>query len=542
MSDKKKRTGRRNTLPNSKSDTDIGDTNSDTKLSDAAVSIPIKRKDTPIPPKRKVSEVTSPESPKYKLRPIPSRRKDSDSNTELRLQHRRVSQCIVEDRNKEDRSIAQLILDQTSPGDESLWGYSDEEIALSQEKTTQRLSKIENKLDLLNQAQSEESVDNISIHSTDHSDEEEYNSILDSPTTTKQYTEKTNLSSSGEETLRYIDQAYQAHILTPIMASTPTPGGNKPKTPRSKLSDEIAEYMNGDEYNDKLKQMINKSIKDLFGETIEPMIGTRLDKIENDITSNNKVLSNLVEKIDKLDITRVDNKIKDFEKKITKADIKSVNDKLDEFEEKVTEINPVANSELVNTVDFIEQQLRANHLIISGIPERKDEDLERIVIALGKKLGVKILSSDINAAYRSGQSLNGRPKIITIKFQNQKVRRKLYRGRIKLRLEEKEDEEDMQTDQKPEGEAEGAVGGAESRAGTSKEEDGNKKKTFQVFINEDLTPKRAKIYKAVREIAIPRKWQTWTENGIIFLRTRVGTAAKKILTDSDLKDLKKQLE
>ena len=58
-----------------------------------------------------------------------------------------------------------------------------------------------------------------------------------------------------------------------------------------------------------------------------------------------------------------------------------------------------------------------------------------------------------------------------------------------------------------------------------------------IYISEDLTRTRSTLYKAVLEVTKPKKWQTWTENGVISVRNSILGPAKKINNHDDIKNL-----
>ena len=116
-------------------------------------------------------------------------------------------------------------------------------------------------------------------------------------------------------------------------------------------------------------------------------------------------------------------------------------------------------------------------------------------------------------AFRTGKPNQQRPRIIIVKFLSQRAKREIYRARTKLKKKPKDDEAAAQE----------AIQIVEPV-----EEDPI------IFINEDLTKKRSQFYQTVRDVTIPRKWQAWTENGIIWIRNTFGGPALKIMKKEDL--------
>ena len=65
---------------------------------------------------------------------------------------------------------------------------------------------------------------------------------------------------------------------------------------------------------------------------------------------------------------------------------------------------------------------------ISGVEERREEDVEKIVIDIGRKVGVEIDRRDIAAAHRVGSKKEGKERQIIAKFVNRKDKEKLVQA------------------------------------------------------------------------------------------------------------------
>ena len=142
----------------------------------------------------------------------------------------------------------------------------------------------------------------------------------------------------------------------------------------------------------------------------------------------------------------------------------SINAELDELktfkESAVIEIQTLKNS-----LDDQEQYSRRMCLRISGIDESDNEDTDKIILELARRMNVDLKSSDIDRSHRvgvRGENLNGqgpRSREIIVKFINYKSRLNFIRGRKVLR-----------------------------------------EKNARVYINEDLTQSRKSLFFKCRQL------------------------------------------
>ena len=125
-------------------------------------------------------------------------------------------------------------------------------------------------------------------------------------------------------------------------------------------------------------------------------------------------------------------------------------------------------------LDRLEQYGRRETIRINGIPETEGEDTNDIVKQLVADIGVSITTADISVSHR----MPGRPgtaKTIIAKFVRRDVKASVMRNKRKLRENDK-------------------------RRG--------------VYVNEDLTPLRAKLSKVLRSDTAIKK--VWSIDGRIF--------------------------
>ena len=305
------------------------------------------------------------------------------------------------------------------------------------------------------------------------------------------------------------------------MTSTPVANAVARPTSPSKLGDEVTKYLSSETFSKKIEDLVKLSIVTAVTEAIAPL-ANRIDAISTGIDNNTRAIADLTTKVNSVDTTVVARK-------------------LDEFEQKVTNINPAANENLMKTIDNLEQQLRSNNLIISGLPETQGENVEKLFVQLARDLGVPIIERDIISAFRAGKGTPTRPRIIIVKLLSQKAKRDIYRARLKLRKKKDKDTPTVN---------DAMAGATGNQAGaTQMIQDAVPDQNAQIaapeatpdgpiiYINEDLTIPRSILYKSLRAIANPRKWQTWTENGQIWLRNTLLGPAIRISTQTDIDNI-----
>lgn len=107
--------------------------------------------------------------------------------------------------------------------------------------------------------------------------------------------------------------------------------------------------------------------------------------------------------------------------------IESCSTKLDDLEQKITTYDDkikriddiIANYDILKTkVRNLEQKCRLNNIEISGIPERRWENLFNIVCRMGQVLGCPLNKNDIDIIHRVASVQHGilEPKIIIVRF------------------------------------------------------------------------------------------------------------------------------
>jgi uncharacterized protein YdcH (DUF465 family) len=154
------------------------------------------------------------------------------------------------------------------------------------------------------------------------------------------------------------------------------------------------------------------------------------------------------------------------------AEIKKRDARIDELSEKI--------DELENTIDRMEQYSRRNTIRISGVRETDTTKTTDIAVSLLKeKMNIHVNQWDIIGCHRLGRVSNpGRPRTIILKFAQYRKKNEVIQSRRHL-------------------------------------------KGTRIFINDDLTQRRAKMFKQTRYLKKkPRIIKDcWTVNGTIWIKT-----------------------
>ncbi|KAK3730305.1 hypothetical protein QZH41_004516 [Actinostola sp. cb2023] len=158
---------------------------------------------------------------------------------------------------------------------------------------------------------------------------------------------------------------------------------------------------------------------------------------------------------------------------------------------------------LETKIDDLEAQSRKYNIEIHGIPQTEDEDLEETTIKVAESVGVVLDEDDIDIVHRLYSKAQIKP--ILVKFKSHKTKNELYQARRKLR------------DVKASETFNGAVA---------------------VYINENLTAFRRRLYGEVRKRAYQNKWyRTWTLDGKIFVCKEKGERSIRINHHGDLESI-----
>ena len=119
------------------------------------------------------------------------------------------------------------------------------------------------------------------------------------------------------------------------------------------------------------------------------------------------------------------NSLKDENISLKDRVIKRLQEENERFRDKCQQLeNKVALIE--SSHDALEQYVRRNNLVISGIPVSvQDSDLESTVTSILSDIDVNVESREVEDCYRIGKSNSGSKKTI-IRFTNRNIARKHY--------------------------------------------------------------------------------------------------------------------
>lgn len=160
-------------------------------------------------------------------------------------------------------------------------------------------------------------------------------------------------------------------------------------------------------------------------------------------------------------------------------------------------------------LDALETYSRRNCLVVSGIPERRDEKTDELAVDLAKAAGIDINVRDLDRSHRIGHYTPGRHRGIIIKLLSYNVRQRLYEARKTLSAH--------RVPQHP--------------ILTREVLDG-------VFISEFLTPKAQHLLYVARQLRRKGKLSAaYSTNGKVKVRTTEDEAAKEINETSDFQRL-----
>lgn len=154
-------------------------------------------------------------------------------------------------------------------------------------------------------------------------------------------------------------------------------------------------------------------------------------------------------------------------------------------------------SVLEKKLDAMEQHSRSHNIRIQGVHETKEEDPEKVMIAVGRKMGINVTPSDFVRCHRLGpppptDSHRKVPRPLLVQFASLHTRAQVMGARAKL-------------------------------------------KGSKIFVNDDLTPTRQKLLFNVRHC--PKVERSWSQEGRIFagLKNSSGGYTKKLITcDADI--------
>ncbi len=160
-------------------------------------------------------------------------------------------------------------------------------------------------------------------------------------------------------------------------------------------------------------------------------------------------------------------------------------------------------------IDSTKQKLKENNVRLVGLPDsqpQEGDEMKSTIIQFSEDhLGLDISNDDIEKVTRLGKKEENKSRDVLVTFRSKQIRNKFYRQRRKLY--------DASTMQSSSG----------------------------VYINEDLTPYRQRLYFDARNLRRRAAiHSTWTSEGTIMVKLEESSLPKSILTHRDLADLLRQ--
>ncbi|XP_047024341.1 uncharacterized protein LOC124633214 [Helicoverpa zea] len=170
--------------------------------------------------------------------------------------------------------------------------------------------------------------------------------------------------------------------------------------------------------------------------------------------------------------------------------------------------------ELRRELNDRDQELLANDIEVSNLPEEQAENPTHLIKALGHKLGISLEDRDIVSAERvGGRQLNAtnsagptisRPRPIVVRLARRDLRDQL-------------------------------MASARVRRGATTADLGMPGPAQRFFLNERLTKVNRLLFRQAREAASALGWKfVWTKQGRILVRKAPGDKAQRIRTEGDL--------
>ena len=86
------------------------------------------------------------------------------------------------------------------------------------------------------------------------------------------------------------------------------------------------------------------------------------------------------------------------------------------------------------TIEDLQQYTRRNCLIVTGVPEEKDENTDLKIVNLAKEnMSIPLEETDLDRSHRIGKPNEGKTRPIVVKFVRHNVRQHFIKNRKKLK-------------------------------------------------------------------------------------------------------------
>lgn len=233
-------------------------------------------------------------------------------------------------------------------------------------------------------------------------------------------------------------------------------------------------------------------IRDIVNEALKVWssgINNQLKEIRNEVVSLKESLSFFNEQFEQLNT----------EVKFQKAEVQRLSEENNSLRTNVNKLTAQYNQ--------IDQLSRALNLELQCVPERKDENVTKIVQQLGKVVNCPINVTDISHCTRVAKMnpKSTRPRNILVRFTNPRLRDSVLAAAVKYNKTHPNDKLNS------------------SHLGLSDEAKPS------VFVAENLSPENKALHAATRACARERHYQfVWVRNGRIFVRKDISSPSRII--------------
>lgn len=267
---------------------------------------------------------------------------------------------------------------------------------------------------------------------------------------------------------------------------------------------------------DELRKNINEDVKLELGR-----LADTTGSIKSDFHNLRLEYADIRESLTTLRSQQLDSvgKITDLQETIEHAcdQVEATKKRMDKIEKQLSsddlhsEIASLKHSLKSLQADSIKQQQRDRmfNVEVSGLPESKSEDLERILIGIAMYAGVSITSNDISHVNRVQpmKSVPGRPRVIVAKLHS-----RLHKDNI--------------------------IAGVRKHRGISTKDLSLPGEARPLYVNEHLTPYNKDLLKKCKEVSKTKQYQfLWVKNCQIFMRKHDKAPLVTVRTDDDITKL-----
>lgn len=189
----------------------------------------------------------------------------------------------------------------------------------------------------------------------------------------------------------------------------------------------------------------------------------------------------------------------------------------------ITQDNTVLRHQLSllsGSLDDQEQHSRQCNIEIQNLPERKNENLIHIAVAVGRVLGIPIVPDTIKAVHRVAHNAKTeRPKNVIVELSSRRLRDDVIAAARARR-----------------GLSVGQI--MEAAIGTDPNHLDQQAAARPIFINEHLTLKNKILYAKTRKEATTKGFKfVWIKNAAILVRKEDKSKVRRIRSESDLAEL-----